>query len=117
MCAGTFANENGVYVGPDEQPVDRAGKPIGPPGTIVNEEGYIEAPNGDRYTPQGTAYPRNVPAGITLGPDGVPRKAGTNEPVGPRGTTMDPTGVIKGPDGALLHTLAHSYVLQASITR
>jgi hypothetical protein len=92
-----------VYVGPDGQPVDRNGDPIGPPGTIVSEEdGFITAPNGERFTPQGTPYPDNIPPGVTLGPDGVPRTASTGQPVGGRGTTMNATGAIIGPNGALL---------------
>lgn len=55
--AGTFANENGVYVGPDGQPVDREGAPIGPAGTTVDAEGFIVDPEGNKYLPDGGEFP------------------------------------------------------------
>jgi hypothetical protein len=57
LCAGTFANENGVYVGPDGRPVDRLGVPIGPEGTRLSAEGFIVDPSGGWYLPDGSTFP------------------------------------------------------------
>lgn len=101
-CAGTFADRNGVFVGPDGHPVDRSGNRIGPAGTIVNDEGFIEAPDGTRYLPYGGEYPEegSLPEGVTVGADGVPRGADGN-PTGRRGTRALSTGEIVDPDGTL----------------
>lgn len=97
-CTGTFANENGVYVGPDGAPLNREGLPIGDPGTMINEEGFIEAPNGTIFTPQGDILMvDNLDPGVSVGPDGVPRNA--SGPIGPRGTRALQDGTILGPEG------------------
>lgn len=66
--AGTFANENGVYVGPDGAPVDRTGNPIGPPGTTIDDEGFIVGPDGQRFQPNGQMFPEegSLPEGKLL---------------------------------------------------
>lgn len=89
-----------MYVGPDGRPVDRDGNPIGgPEGTTLDAEGFIMAPNGTRYTPQGDILNvDDLPQGITVGADGVPRNSSTGAPIGARGTRavgssiLDPSG-------------------------
>lgn len=60
MHAGTFANEDGVYIGPDGNPVDRTGVAIGPPGTRLDAEGFIVGPGGERYLPDGSGFPNGT---------------------------------------------------------
>lgn len=83
--AGTFANENGVYVGPDGQPVDREGSPIGPPGTVVDADGFIVDPTGQRYLPDGGQFPSE---------DSLPEGAPTS--VVPASTNSDYSGPFCG---------------------
>lgn len=120
VIVGTFANANGVYVGPDGQPVDRDGNPIGPAGTGIDNEGYIADPDGTRYTPQGTILNEdNLPEGVVVGPDGVPRTA-DGDPIGPRGTTISEDGSIVDSTGVSLNVfdlkpLQHAVQSRASL--
>ena len=71
MCAGTFANENGVYLGPDGAPVDRSGEPIVDAdgnATMLDSEGFIVDASGKRYQPDGTDAPSadSLPEGTSL---------------------------------------------------
>ena len=60
MHAGTFANEDSVYLGPDGVPVDRSGEPIldadGNP-TMLDAEGFVVDAAGNKYQPDGSNLP------------------------------------------------------------